>query len=107
MGIWQKGVKLMQIVIKIPEVYYEALRKTDRIVGGQRSGKTLMSVIYDAVAVGTPLPKGHGRLIDVNDLLDRVELEDTDENREYNAGSIITLEDVDFIPTIIEADKGE
>ena len=56
----------MQIVIDIPEVYYEALRETDRIVGGQRSGKTLMSVIYDAVAVGTPLPKGHGRLIDAD-----------------------------------------
>ena len=56
----------MQIVIDIPEVYFEALRKTDVIISGQRSGKTLTSVIYNAVANGTPLPKGHGDLIDVN-----------------------------------------
>lgn len=82
----------MQIVIKIPEVFYEALRKTDRILGGQRSGKTLMSVIYNAVAKGTPLPKGHGRLIDEKDL------------------SLMTVHMIDgmFVcdaPTIIEADK--
>ena len=34
----------MQIMIDIPEVYYEALRKTE--------------VIYNAVANGTPLTKG-------------------------------------------------
>lgn len=53
----------------------------------------------------TPLPKGHGRLIDVNDLLDRIGLEDNDSNREDNVGEIITLEDFDFTPTIIEADR--
>ena len=47
----------MQIVIDIPEVFYEALKETDKIVSGQRSGKSLTSVIFDAVANGTPLPK--------------------------------------------------
>ena len=52
----------------------------------------------------TPLPEGHGKIIDVADLLDRICLDDTDENREDNVGEIITLEDIDFIPAIIEAD---
>lgn len=56
----------MQIVIDIPEVYYEALRETSVMTSGQRSDKTLMSVIYDAVGNGTPLPKEHGDLIDRN-----------------------------------------
>lgn len=54
----------MHIMIDIPEAYYEALRKTDVIVSGQRSGKTLLSVIYNAIANGIQLPKGHGDLID-------------------------------------------
>ena len=57
-----------------------------------------------ALENGTPLPKGHGRLIDINDLLDRIGLEDNDSNREDNVGEIITLEDFDFTPTILEAD---
>lgn len=68
----------MQIVIDIPEVYYEALRDTNRIVGGQRGGKTLMSVIYNAVGNGTPLPAGHGRLIDADELVDSLSSSDRD-----------------------------
>lgn len=56
---------------------------------------------------GKALPKGHGRLINVNDLLDVINLEDNNYNRDENVGEIITLEDIDRIPTIIEADKGE
>lgn len=46
------------------------------------------------IANGTPLPKGHGRLIDA-DYLD------------MRAISIVLKEDVDNAPTIIEADKAE
>lgn len=84
----------MKLIIEIPEVYYEALRKTDVIISGQRSGKTLMSVIFDAVANGIPLPKGHGRLIDANDLW----FEDIDDI------SCVTQRNVENAPTIIEAD---
>ena len=45
----------MKLIIDIPEVYYEALSKTEEIISSQRSGKTLMSVIYSAVGNGTPL----------------------------------------------------
>lgn len=84
----------MQIVIDIPEVFYEALRKTDEIISGQRSGKTLMSVIYNAVAQGIPLPKGHGRLIDA-DALNR---------KDVNCANV-PMNFIDTAPTIIEADK--
>ena len=45
----------MKLIIDIPEVYYEVLSKTEEIISSQRSGKTLMSVIYSAVGNGTPL----------------------------------------------------
>ena len=79
----------MQIVIDVTEKEYENIR------------------LMNCIAQGRILPKGHGRLIDANDLLDRIGLEDNDGNREDNVGEIITLEDFDFIPTIIEADDEE
>lgn len=92
----------MQIVIDIPEGNYKAICETKNV--WEREPK---QIIYLAIANGMPLPKGHGRLIDVNDLLDRIGLEDNDRNRADNVGEIITLEDFDFTPTIIEADVEE
>ena len=51
----------MKYVIDIPEVYYDALKQANVIVKGQRSGKTLESVIFNAVGNATPYeerPKG-------------------------------------------------
>lgn len=47
----------MKLVIDIPEEIYEALRKADAIISGQRSNKSLTSIIFDAIAKGTPLNK--------------------------------------------------
>ena len=69
----------MQIVIDIPEEEYKCVQITGCI-----GNKTCIS---NAIYNGTPLPKGHGRLIDADELLDNTCL--------------------DEIPTIIEADKGE
>lgn len=89
----------MQIVIDIDTVDYEYIKN------GCIIPIKIDNHIYDAICKGTPLHKGHGKIIDVKDLLDRICLDDTDENREDNVGEIITLEDIDSIPTIIEADK--
>lgn len=86
----------MQIVIDISEEMYEELKYLN--VHG------FTTAVEEAVANGTPLPKGHGKLFDVNDILDKIGLEDNENNREENVGEIITLEDFDYIPTIIEAD---
>ena len=45
----------MKVLIDIPEVYYEGLKQADIILSGKRSGKTLESVIYNAVAKGVPV----------------------------------------------------
>ena len=92
----------MKIVIDIDKDRYEDIK---RIASVQMNYKT--PTVEQIVANGTPLPKGHGRLIDVNDLLDDINLEDNDYNRDVNVGEIITLENVDRIPTIIEADETE
>ena len=87
----------MELVIKIPEEKYKWICKNNP--------NATDDMIVGAIVHGTPLPKGHGRLIDVNDLLDDINLEDSDYNRDVNTGEIITLENIDRIPTIIEADK--
>ncbi len=79
----------MKIVIEMAEEKYEWIKKNnpnakpDSIVG--------------AVVHGTPLPKGHGRLIDADAL---------NFNADYNE-PLISKFDFDCAPTIIEADKGE
>jgi hypothetical protein len=86
----------MQIVIDISEEMYEELKYLN--VHG------FTTAVEEAIAKGTPLPEGHGKLFDVNDLLDRIGLEDNESNRDENVGEIVTLEDFDYIPTIIQAD---
>lgn len=54
-----------------------------------------MSVIFNAVANGTPLPK-HGRLIDADKLTESILC------KTFGLRSV----DIDKAPTIIEADKG-
>jgi hypothetical protein len=87
----------MQIVIDIPKDEYNIAKY------GQY-GNINVDVVRKAIAKGTPLPEGHGKLFDVNDLLDRIGLEDNESNRDENVGEIVTLEDFDYIPTIIPAD---
>jgi hypothetical protein len=87
----------MEIIIDIPDSFRNSLLE------GSLTNDQILDV-YRSVRNGVILPKGYGRLIDINDLLVRIELEDNDSNREDNVGEIITLEDFDFIPTIIEAD---
>lgn len=87
----------MDIVIKLDdELYNEIL-----------SRKYSKTRLEKAVANGTPLRKGHSKLIDVKDLLEQICLEDTEQNRKLNLGEIITLEDIDRIEAIIEEDKEE
>lgn len=89
----------MQIVINIPEETYNFLKKygTD---GG---------IIENSVVNGTPLPKGHGDLIDRNALSKRFENECVGD---CDCCSNCTIEDGIFscyaitsASTIIEADK--
>ena len=92
----------MKIVIDVPEKIYEDFMND--WVGSPK--------ILGAVRKGVPLPKGHGRLIDADELktLSYEVLIDTDNpNRAdgLSACNGIAEEDIDLAPTIIEADSGE
>lgn len=86
----------MEIVIKIPDKLYETII-SDKY--GVHQG-----CIYDIIRDGTPLPKGHGRLIDVDDIR-VIELEDSLHIIRHEKGDEVDVY-IDA-PTIIEADKAE
>lgn len=49
----------MELIIKIPDEAYELLK----------SKPTLDNIAESIIANGTPLPKGHGRLVDENPVI--------------------------------------
>ena len=81
----------MQIIIDLPDDVYSV------IVKQYRKDKELQTRdnLYKAIANGTPLPKGHGRLIDADVAVDGME-----DDYEY-------CEAINATPTIIEADNEE
>lgn len=81
----------MQIVIDIPNEAYENIVKNEYDYGD-------MNVI---IQNGTPLPKGHGRLIDASNLLTVTDYDGENEK------TYVLYDEIDNAPTIIEADKTE
>jgi len=77
----------MQIVIDIPESILNTIQADEMISREQ------LAVLQVHILNGTPLPKGHGRLIDADAVL------------EEPIGN--TYKDIDIAETIIEADKAE
>ncbi len=81
----------MKLIIDIPEETYNA------VMGDEWIDSEYIYNIINSIQNGTPLPKGHGRLIDADALIF---------NADYYE-PLISKRDFDFAPTIIEADKGE
>ena len=54
----------MKIIIDIPEQLYETYKGRPPMLGDAG-----MDMIAQSIANGTPLPKGHGRLIDADQLM--------------------------------------
>ena len=52
----------MEILIKIPDEDYKFIKDMCYLICG-RSCKTIQKNVINAIQNGTPLPKGHGRLI--------------------------------------------
>lgn len=96
----------MKLVIDISDKTYEIIRDMMYFYNPQRSGRAETKEIITAIKQGTPLPKGHGRLIDADTLYREIETDGWfDSDDEYYGGG---LEDIVLnAPTIIEADKGE
>ena len=84
----------MKIVIDIDEDYYEIIKHDVKV--NHNDFKP-----YTIIANGTLLPKGHGRLIDADELKKH---KYHDSNRFENA---VAVAYIDWADTIIEADKGE
>jgi hypothetical protein len=89
----------MQIVIDIDEDYYEIIKHNVKVFDNDFKP-------YVLIANGTPLPKGHGRLIDADDAKREWQnvLDCEVEHPRYQCTIRDVLEDA---PTIIEADKAE
>ena len=82
----------MKLIIEIPEGMVKALEQ------GCFGTKYSIYDLCGCVMNGTPLPKGHGRLIDAKVAY-----------RKFYAQSMAKIgkEILDTVPTVIEADKGE
>lgn len=81
----------MQIVIDIPNTIYQRYLKDDWDLGDA-------DVVRNRIKNGTPLPKGHGNIVDIETMIDMF----------WDGNSMeITKYDLSVIEQIIEADKGE
>ena len=89
----------MQIVIDIPDDVYE-FSKRSGYVAEEDSNE-----VGEAIRKGTPLPKGHGRLIDADVVIKNAEKWGKDNPNEYiqhrNADIVAIMQDE---TAIIEAD---
>lgn len=97
----------MQIVIDIPEKIYKAIQ--DNTYCGISN-----SDMYDAIRNGTPLPKGHGGLVDKSKICKAIPAEEDnctgmgmtlEEMEAYNDGVNAMYSLVQGASVIIEADK--
>ena len=95
----------IELVVKIPEEYYENLLKNCRFSSEE------IPIVSLAIATGTPLPKKHGDLVDVEEVkeyLDNIQQEldgwgETDSAIEIAKARM----GLDSVLTIIEADKAK
>ena len=84
----------MQIVIDIDEDDYNFIKEADE------SNYLVTTNLYKAVYEGTVLPKGHGRLIDENDLM-------PDSDYEDGIFYAVSIGMIKRASTIIEEDRAE
>ena len=82
----------MKLIIDISENEYEAVKLHPECF-----------TFANSILNGTPLPKGHGRLIDIND----IEWAKHKEERNYMEYEVIDWEDILNAPAIIEAEWRE
>ena len=87
----------MEIVINLPERAYKEICSGNFDVGGYFKRN-----LRDTFRNGTPLPKGHGNLIDENELIDGIVCEEID-GKYYDVVYANCIYDA---ATIIETDKG-
>ena len=94
----------IELVIKIPDIFYTQTKsyvEKNKVEGN----------ILSALAHGTPLPKGHGRLIDADalkkddEVTEWLSINPIRTGKMLNQFSKLFVKKIDDEPTIIEADK--
>ncbi len=83
----------MKLVIDIHKKDYQSILNSGQVPYG----------VVCAIMNGTPLPKGHGRLIDADELEECKEIMNTISGESKYA---VRMDDIRKVPTIIEADGG-
>lgn len=90
----------MKIVIEIGDKLYDLIKHYERSIEIiEEENDTLEIALMRAIIKGTPLPKGHGDLVDRNELLEYTDINECAYIPTINRYDIIT------IPTIIKSDK--
>jgi hypothetical protein len=85
----------IKLVIKISEEEYKWIIQSEKTVFADIASKECM---LHAIKNGTPLPKGHGRLVDMSEVLIKL--------MQFYDGDKTIGQCLDEVNTIIEADKG-
>ena len=94
----------MKVLIDIPEELYKAVMACKDIPPTNEG--TIDNVLTLAVEHGIPLPKGHGRIGDLDALFDEVGMIKPRSKTQYNdIGMFMNM--ITNTTTIIKADKGE
>ena len=98
----------IELVIKIPEEVYKAYKMSSTLCMLNTDQKNIAkNYLINAILNGTPLPKGHGRLVDADALEKKMcdrEAEIGDDRALWESSAVSVALDM-FAPTIIEADK--
>ena len=95
----------MKIVIDLSEKIYKDIHSLKFVRFGLQSeeNRKMFYRLVNATQSGTPLPKGHGRLIDISEYEDNY----TNVEIQYDDGNHVHSIFTNMIPTVIEADKTE
>ena len=86
-------METVEVVIRIPKEKYDVIMET---------GNCGLSHNERAIKHGTVLPKGHGDLKDVQDIINRINL-NYNNHQSIDAYSLKDM--IATVPTIIDADK--
>lgn len=91
----------MEVVIKIDDETYKEIKKSNTI-------KEHLNKVDWSIRNGTPLPKGHGRLIDADHFNTDcgIRAVDCPGKCEKCSDCVVKYEDICNAKTIVEADKG-
>ena len=81
-------METVEVVIILPKEVYEKIQQIDRIILGRRNGKTITFALWNGVKNGAVLPKGHGRLYDMDAVLECLQETADCEIKQYAIGML-------------------